>query len=87
MFNKLIKKYKKFKLENSNKTKEICSCYSVTNHDIMDALNNGCHGINDIRKTTKAGTACGKCNSSVEYLVYKSLKNKFLTKETYFFIL
>lgn len=74
MFSKLIKKYKKFKIVNSNKPKKICSCYNVSNYDIMDALNNGCSGINDIRKTTKAGTACGKCNASLEYEVYKALK-------------
>lgn len=74
MFSKLIKKYKKFKTLNSNKQKKICSCYNISNYDIMDALNNGCSGINDIRKTTKAGTACGKCNASLEYEVYKALK-------------
>lgn len=76
MFSKVIKKYKNFKFRNSNKPKKICSCYNISNHDIINALNNGCSSINDIRKTTKAGTACGKCNSSVEYEVYKSLKNK-----------
>lgn len=79
MFNKLIKRYKKYKLINLNKPKKICSCYNVTNNDIIEAINNGCNGINDIRKTIKAGTACGKCNSSVEYEVYKSLKNKPLS--------
>lgn len=75
MFNKLIKKYKEFKICNSKKCKEICSCYNVSNHDIVEAINNGCSNISDIRTTTKAGTACGKCNSSVEYEVYKALKN------------
>ncbi|MEW9078787.1 (2Fe-2S)-binding protein [Terrisporobacter glycolicus] len=74
MFSKLIKKNKKFKIINSNKPKKICSCYNIYNYDIMDALNNGCRGINDIRKTTKAGTACGKCNASLEYEVYRALK-------------
>lgn len=76
MFSKLIKKYKEYKMVSSNKPKKICSCYNVSNHDIINVLNNGCNGINEVRKTTKAGTACGKCNSSVEYEIYKSLKNK-----------
>lgn len=74
MFNNLIKKYKEYKKVNLSKNKEICTCHNVTKHDITDAINKGCTGINDVRKTTKAGTACGKCNSSVEYYVYKELK-------------
>jgi len=74
VFTKLISKYKKFKIINYRKPKKICSCYNISNHDITDAINNGCRGINDIRKTTKAGTACGKCNASLEYEVYKALK-------------
>lgn len=74
MLRKLINKYKEYKIINSNKPKEICSCYNVTNHDIINAINSGCTGISDVRKTTKAGTACGKCNSSIEYEVCKELK-------------
>ena len=74
MFRKLIKKYKEYKIVNSNKPKKVCSCYNVSNHDIMKALNNGCSGRKEVRKSTKAGTACGKCNSSVEYEIYKALK-------------
>ena len=74
MFSKVIKKYKEYKLKNSNKSKKICSCYNISSNDIIEALNSGCSGISDIRKTTKAGTACGKCNSYVEYVFYKALK-------------
>ena len=74
MFSNLINKYKEYKASNANKPKKICSCYNVSNQDIINAINNGCSSINDVRRTTKAGTACGKCNSSVEYLTYKSLK-------------
>ena len=73
MFSKLIKKHKKI---NFNKPKKVCYCYNISNYDIINAVNNGCSGINDIRKTTKAGTACGKCNSNVEFETYKALKNK-----------
>lgn len=66
MFNNLINKY--------NKKKKICSCYNVSNHDIISAINNGCSNINDVIKDTKAGTACGKCMDSLEYKVYKILK-------------
>ena len=66
MFNKLMNKYKKHK--------KICSCYNISNYDILAAINNGCRGIDDIKKATKAGTACGKCNNSLKYEVHKALK-------------
>ena len=73
MIDKIISMFNKYKKRN-NRTKRICTCHNVTNYDIKNAINNGCNGVNDIRKITKAGTACGKCNSSVEYEVYKALK-------------
>lgn len=74
MFNKFINKYKQYKKSNENKPEKICSCFNVNSNDIVNALNDGCITISDIRNKTKAGTSCGRCNASLERNVYKAKK-------------
>lgn len=78
MLNKLLNKYKIYKNNKQKTPCTVCRCYDVNSNDISVAINNGCKDISDIRKVTKAGTACGRCNASVERHVSKSLKKQAL---------
>lgn len=73
MFKNIIKKYKENK---NNKNKVVCSCFGVTKADIEKAVNEGMTSINEVRKKTKAGMGCGRCNASIEKIIYKSIKSK-----------
>ncbi|MEG0857167.1 MAG: (2Fe-2S)-binding protein [Terrisporobacter sp.] len=76
MIKKLVDKYKEYKKIKESTPQKVCKCYNVSNHDIKNAIENGCTGISHVRSVTKAGTACGKCNSSVESIVYKAIKKQ-----------
>lgn len=73
MFKNIIKKYKENK---NNKNKVVCSCFGVTKADIEKAVNEGMTSINEVREKTKAGMGCGRCNASIEKIIYKSIKSK-----------
>lgn len=78
MLNKLLDKYNSYKNNKQKTPCTVCRCYDVNSNDILDAVNQGCTDINEVRKTTRAGTACGKCNASVERYVCKALKKQAL---------
>src|SRR5699024_4140902 len=40
---------------------QICSCFDVTKAKIVDAVQQGCHTVAELKATTKAGTGCGGC--------------------------
>lgn len=75
MINKILNKLKENKESYDKLSKTVCRCYDVNRWDIEEAINNGCMNINEVRKNTKAGTACGKCNATVEYEVLKAKKS------------
>lgn len=76
MLSKIMNKFKEYKKIKEITPQKVCKCYNVNSHDIKNAIENGCTCIRDVRATTKAGTACGKCNSSVESIVYKAIKKQ-----------
>lgn len=39
----------------------ICSCLDVSKREIVEAIQEGCHTVDAIKATTKAGTGCGGC--------------------------
>ncbi|CEI72168.1 MULTISPECIES: (2Fe-2S)-binding protein [Romboutsia] len=78
MLKNIIKKYKENK---DNKNKVVCSCFEVTKADIQNAVNEGITSINEVRKKTKAGMGCGRCNASIERVVYKAIKSKNESKD------
>lgn len=56
-----------------NLDKVICSCYKVTKGDIVHAVEQGAASFKEVKKTTKAGKACGKCKKKVKKLTKKLL--------------
>ena len=52
----------------------ICKCYKVTEKDIKKAIKKGAESAKDIRKETKADTACRHCTKKFEKTVKDLLK-------------
>jgi nitrite reductase (NADH) large subunit len=53
----------------------ICSCESITKHDICNAVNEGgCESVEAIKKCTKAGTGCGGCVPMLKDLMLHTMK-------------
>ena len=82
MLAKIINKYKEIKKLKETRTEVVCKCFGLTNYDLRDAVNNGCDGIKEVKENTKAGTGCGRCNSSVKIIN----KCKEIKKLTYFHV-
>lgn len=49
--------------------KIVCSCYSITNGMIKEAVDNGASTLEEVQEKTSAGTACGVCLDDVQRLV------------------
>lgn len=58
----------------------ICGCFNVTIKDIKDAKLKGCMSVEDVRKETKFGEACGRCKNKAELTVLKVLLNRLYIK-------
>ncbi len=52
----------------------ICSCEAVTKANICSAVNDGCAGVDAIKKCTKAGTGCGGCVPLIKDLIAGTMK-------------
>ena len=57
-----------------NKEKVICPCRKLTKGDILKAVAQGASSYKEVKKATKAGSACGKCKKQVKKLTKKALK-------------
>ncbi len=53
----------------------ICHCFSVSEREIIDAVNNGAKTLDDVSKLTSAGLACGRCREAVLNIIKKYSKN------------
>ncbi|MGN0306495.1 MAG: (2Fe-2S)-binding protein [Lachnospiraceae bacterium] len=58
-----------------NPKKVICPCYDVTKGDIICALERGATCFKEVKKCTKAGTACGKCKGKAKKFTKKMLQH------------
>jgi ferredoxin-nitrate reductase len=52
----------------------VCSCNSVGEGNIVEAIKGGCTNFSDLCKTTGAGTGCGSCRPEVKSILDKSLE-------------
>jgi assimilatory nitrate reductase catalytic subunit len=49
--------------------KLICSCFSVREKTISDAISRGCNTVDNLGKQLKCGTNCGSCKSELSTLI------------------
>lgn len=52
-----------------NLDKIVCSCMSVTNGMIKDAVDSGARTLEEVQEITGAGTVCGACLDDISRLV------------------
>ncbi|CDK24715.1 unnamed protein product [Kuraishia capsulata CBS 1993] len=54
---------------------QVCSCHNVTKGSIAEAVKSGkCKTIPEIKKCTKAGTACGGCEPTIKVIFEAEMK-------------
>lgn len=56
--------------------KVVCSCFSITNGMIKDAVDAGARTLQEVQDATNAGTACGVCLEDVKRLVDELVAEK-----------
>ncbi|MBQ8635393.1 Fe-S cluster assembly protein NifU [bacterium] len=64
--------------ENDEKSSPIiCHCFSVSEKDIIDAINiNGAKNFDDVSKITSAGLACGRCKENIKAILARYIKQE-----------
>jgi len=50
-------------------TASICSCHNVSKGDIVEAIDDGCMVVSDVKACTQAGTGCGGCAALLKNVV------------------
>ena len=59
------------------KEKNVCTCFSVTENAILDAIKiNGLKTVDEVTNYTKAGGACGKCKGAIQAIIDKYYANE-----------
>jgi len=51
----------------------ICFCQDITYEEIVKAIKNGAHTIDDIGDVTEAGITCGGCIEDLEEILEEEL--------------
>ena len=64
------------KVNDMDMDKIVCSCYSVTNGMIKEAVENGATTLEEVQDATDAGTACGACLDDIQRLVEHFVKER-----------
>ena len=64
------------KVNDMDMDKIVCSCYSVTNGMIKEAVENGATTLEEVQDATDAGTACGACLDDIQRLVDEFVAEK-----------
>lgn len=63
-------------------TASICSCLNVTKGDVVEAIDNGCMTVADVKGCTKATTGCGGCAALLKNVVDFELSSRGLEVNT-----
>ncbi|MBE1291885.1 MAG: nitrite reductase large subunit [Rhodobacteraceae bacterium] len=60
---------------------EICGCNGISKAQIVAAINDGAHTLDDVKAISKAGSSCGSCLGLVGDLLGVTLGNEFKMPE------
>ena len=63
------------------KERMVCFCYSVPEHVIVKAIQEGCSSLMDIRRETYASTGCAGCTEEVKKLLRKHVQVEGATEQ------
>lgn len=53
---------------------QVCSCHNVTKGTLVETVRGGCTSLADLKKCTKAGTACGGCEPTMKLIFESEMK-------------
>lgn len=59
------------------KHEELCHCRSVSTIKVLNVIKDGCTNLDDVMRTTLAGTGCGSCRQDIENIFEQFKNNKF----------
>jgi bacterioferritin-associated ferredoxin len=62
--------------------KKVCLCKSVTEEQLVSAIENGCDTMQKLIETTHASTNCGTCSGSVLAIFHREMDKKKAGKST-----
>lgn len=62
--------------------KKVCLCKSVTEEQLVSAIENGCDTMEKLVETTRASTNCGTCSGSVLAIFHREMDKKQEGKPT-----
>lgn len=54
--------------------KKVCFCKQVNYSDIKEAISKGATNVDDVKKSTGAGSVCGRCCSNIEEIIESEQK-------------
>jgi len=49
----------------------VCLCRAVSDTKITDAIRNGADTVDAVGRVCEAGTQCGKCRTSIEFMILR----------------
>jgi len=52
----------------------ICICKGLTENDIKEYINNGCHSLKKLKRKSGAMTGCGLCKKHCKDMIKKEKK-------------
>lgn len=48
---------------------ELCHCRTITTEKVLNSIKDGCLTLQDVSRTTMAGTGCGSCHKDIDALI------------------
>ncbi len=53
----------------------VCICNAVTDHEVIEEINNGSSSMKALRRELNVGSNCGRCTSGVKDLLKQSQRS------------
>lgn len=56
-------------VQDSQQSRKVCSCFNVSENEIVEAIATGCNSVKAIGNKLKCGTNCGSCKPEIQSLL------------------
>ncbi|GMU79205.1 MAG: hypothetical protein AMXMBFR46_19980 [Acidimicrobiia bacterium] len=56
----------------------VCLCEAVSDTVIRDAIRSGAQTVEAVGRACKAGTSCGKCRTTIEWMIVREMQRDAL---------
>lgn len=68
--------YSELEEEQKDGSSIICHCFSISEKEIIEAINKGAKTFDDVSKMTSAGLACGRCRAAILNIIKEHTKEE-----------